>query len=245
MEAWTVGLVAVLVGGLALILFGALSDRRRNARAARDMLSVPQRSIPQFRPDAPSPQYLSELQARRPTAEATTTLAPAARTTLAAAIDDPTTTTIAVGYASRDFITDPATSWAVQTGAQVLVCTEPVTSMRELLPVLERSTVSRTPLVLAAPAIAPEVLATLEVNQIRGLVRLLVVVCPDADPLAAIARVTAAVPLGRADLQSGYLPPDQLGRVGVWVSDGKRSHLIDVDHGTAAANPDQARKHDY
>ncbi len=76
LDPWTLGLVAVVVLGLALIAYGALHDRARNRRAREEMLSPPKREIPQFRPDTPAPQYLSELQARRPPADATSTACP-------------------------------------------------------------------------------------------------------------------------------------------------------------------------
>ena len=60
----------VIVIGLAAIVFGAFRDRRINERRRREMLAPPQRSIPKFSPDAPTPNYLSELQARRPPPDA-------------------------------------------------------------------------------------------------------------------------------------------------------------------------------
>src|SRR3712207_2383432 len=68
-DAWTVGLVVLVVVGLGVILFGALWDRAANRRRAAEMLAPPQRVIPGFHPDAPAPRYLSELQARRAPAE--------------------------------------------------------------------------------------------------------------------------------------------------------------------------------
>ena len=234
MDPWTVGLVAIVVVGLAVIVFGALSDRRRNQRAAREMLAAPQRTIPQFRPDAATPHYLSELQARRAPAEPAAVLTAAERRTLAEEIAAPTTTTVEVGYASRDFVTDRASGWAVLTGPRVLLCAQRVDSVRELLPVLEKIIMSRTPLVLVAPELAPEVLATLEVNQIRGLMSLLAVVATDPADLSAIEEATGAARLNRSDLQSGYVLPTHLGRTGVWVSDQSSSHLIADEHHTPA-----------
>ncbi|HKN43267.1 MAG TPA: hypothetical protein VJW23_05040, partial [Propionibacteriaceae bacterium] len=65
MDPWSIGLIALIVVGLAAIIFGALWDRRRNKRRAAEMLAPPARSIPRFKPDAPAPHYLSDLQARR------------------------------------------------------------------------------------------------------------------------------------------------------------------------------------
>ena len=65
------GLIAIIVLGLAAIVFGAIRDRRLNERRRREMLAPPQRDIPRFSPDTPQPAYLSELQAHRPPADAT------------------------------------------------------------------------------------------------------------------------------------------------------------------------------
>lgn len=228
MDPWTLGLGAALALGLAAVVFGALHDRRRNARAAREMLSPPQRPIPHFAPDAPAPRYLSELQARRPPTEPPQ-LTPAERHNLATALQQPTTTTIPVGYASSDFITDPSNSWAVQSWPRVAVCVDPVTSIRELLPILEKVTLTRTPLVIAVPEVAPEVLATLEVNHIQGLLRLLVVVAPNRRDIDTIASATQATALSRSDLRSGFVEPQHLGATGIWVSDRHNSHLVAKD----------------
>jgi hypothetical protein len=84
---------------------------------------------------------------------------------------------------------------------------------------------SRTPLVIVAPAIAPEVLSTLEVNTIRRTMRLLAVICDDAG-LSATAAASQAKIIDRSDRQSGYLAPDQLGHCERWVSTATSSHLV-------------------
>lgn len=230
MDPWIIGLVAVVAVGLAVIVYGALSDRRRNARRAAEMLAPPQRTIPQFSPDAATPQYLSELQARRPSPTSSpATLSAEERRDLAVLIDGPDVVTIATGYASRDFVTDPAASWAVVTHPRVLVCDDGIDSMRELLPILEKLILSRTPLVLVAPAIAAEVMGTLEVNQIRGTLSLLAVTPASPEERARVAQATGATAIGRSDLQSGYVLPEQLGRCWRWVSDAKRSHVLPVE----------------
>ena len=77
MDAWQIGLIVLIIVGLGLVVFGALWDRARNRRRAAEMLAPPPRTIPQFRPDAPPPHYLSDLQARRPRPDAAA--APAGR----------------------------------------------------------------------------------------------------------------------------------------------------------------------
>ena len=226
MDLWQVGLIAVIVVGFALIVFGALWDRARNRRRAREMLSPPPRHIPQFRPDAPAPHYLSDLQARRQPAGAEgTALTPEERERINRQIADTQTVTIPTGYASRDFATDPTSGWAVLDHPTVLVCADPVGSIRELLPVLERLVMTGTPLVVLAPRLSPEVQSTLEVNAIQQRMRLLAVI-PDAPALYRLAAACGADPVDQTDRQAGYLPPERLGRCERWVSTAKASHVI-------------------
>ena len=65
---------------------------------------------------------------------------------------DPHTVTVSAGYASRDFITDSSSDWAVLERPAVLVCGDPIESFRELIGTLEKLILSRTPLVVVAPA---------------------------------------------------------------------------------------------
>jgi hypothetical protein len=226
MDPWSIGLIALIVVGLAAIIFGALWDRRRNKRRAAEMLAPPPRQIPHFRRDAPAPHYLSDLQARRrPENTEPTDLTEAERTSLTQQLADPLTVTLKAGYASRDFITDSTSSWAVLEHPAVLVCGDSIQTFRELLSPLEKLILSSTPLVVVAPAIAPEVLATLEVNTIRRTMRLLAVICDDAG-LSATAAACQAKIIDRSDRQSGYLAPDQLGHCERWVSTATSSHLI-------------------
>jgi hypothetical protein len=225
-DPWNVGLVAVIVIGLAMIIAGALTDRYRNKRRATAMLSPPARPIPRFQPDAPAPHYLSDLQARRAPEDAEPSeFTPSEREAIAAELKDPATVTIKTGYASRAFVTDQASSWAVLEDPAVLVCGDAIESFRELLGVLEKLILTKTPLVVAAPSIAPEVLATLEVNKIRQTMRLLAVK-PDDAGLATVAKACQATPVDRRDRQAGDVPEDRLGRCERWVSTAKSSHLI-------------------
>ena len=225
-EPWTLGLVAVIVVGLAVIVFGALWDRARNRRAAVEMLAPPQSTIPQFRPDSPAPSYLSDLQARRPRDDAVVReLSPADREQLAAQVKDSTTVKLAAGFVSRDFVTDRSSSQAVLDEPRVLVCAEQVESTRELLAILEKLILSGTPLVVVAPALSDEVRGTLEVNQIQGTMRLLAVT-PNATDLQLAAEATGAQVRTRSDLQGGYAWTEHLGSCARWVSTAKHSYVI-------------------
>ena len=225
-DPWSIGLIALIVVGLAAIILGALWDRRRNKRRAAEMLAPPARTIPRFKPDAPPPHYLSDLQARRKPDDAEPSdLSQAQREAINQQLADPHTLTVSAGYASKDFITDSSSHWAVLEHPAVLVCGDAIETFRELLGTLEKLILSRTPLIVVAPAIAPDVLATLEVNTIRQTMRLLAVVC-DQDGLGTVAGACHAVIIDRTDRQSGYLGPDHLGNCERWISTATSSHLI-------------------
>ena len=226
MDPWSIGLIVLIVAGLVAIIFGALWDRRRNKRRAAEMLAPPARPIPQFHPDTPAPHYLSDLQARRRTEDAEPTdLSEAERRNIADQLADPQTVTVDAGYASRDFITDTSSAWAVLERPAVLVCGDPIETFRELISTLEKLILSKTPLVVVAPAIAPDVLATLEVNAIRQTMRLIAVICHEKS-LQAVASACHAMIIDRSDRQSGYLGPNDLGHCERWVSSATSSHLV-------------------
>lgn len=235
MEGWQIGLIAVLVVGVAVIAFGAVRDRRINERRRREMLAPPERQIPRFAPDSPTPSYLSELQARRPPAAAEPTeLSADERTHLQAAIQQPGVTTIEAGYATPDLITDPTTGWSVLRNPNILVSSEAITAVRELLGVLERQLPTNRPLIIVAPNISQELIGTFEVNHIQQLLTVLPVIVTDPDARAEIAESTGATPVSRTDLQSGYAAAQLLGSCGTWIATPDRSYLLpDSTHAAA------------
>jgi hypothetical protein len=225
-DPWSIGLIVLIIAGLAAIILGALWDRRRNRQRAAEMLAPPARTIPQFHPDAPAPHYLSDLQARRRPEEAESTdLSNSERASITQQLADPRTVTVDTGYASRDFITDSRSAWAVLDRPAVLVCSDAIESFRELISTVEELILSRTPLAVVAPSIASDVLATLEVNTIRQTARLLAVIC-DQKCSGTIAAACQATIVDRSDRQSGYLGPDHLGHCERWISTATSSHLI-------------------
>ena len=228
MEGWQIGLIVVIVLGLAAIAFGAFRDRRLNERRRREMLAPPQRSIPKFSPDSPTPDYLSELQARRPPADARSTeLTDETRRRLREALAQPGVATVDVGYASTDLVTDPATGWSVLQPAQRAGQPHaPISVVRELLGILENQLPTGRPLVVVAPSIGQELIGTFEVNHIQQVITILPIVAPDDASRSRIAEVTGATPMSHSDLQSGYNVPALLGFCATWVSTPSRSHLL-------------------
>ena len=72
------------------------------------------------------------------------------------------------GYLSPYFITDPERQEVVFENAVVLLHEKKISSMRDLLPVLEQAAKQGKPLLIVAEDIEGEALATLVVNKLRG-----------------------------------------------------------------------------
>src|SRR4051794_9843735 len=72
------------------------------------------------------------------------------------------------GYISPYFVTDPERMEAVLDDAYILLVGSKISSVRDLLPVLEKVMQSGRPLAIVAEDVEGEALATLVVNKIRG-----------------------------------------------------------------------------
>jgi len=72
------------------------------------------------------------------------------------------------GYLSPYFVTDPDRMEAVLEDAYVLIHEKKISSMKDLLPVLEQVARAGKPLLIVAEEVEGEALATLVVNKIRG-----------------------------------------------------------------------------
>jgi chaperonin GroEL len=75
------------------------------------------------------------------------------------------------GYLSPYFITDPSTMEAVLEDAYVLICDRKLGVLKDIIPVLEQVAKSGRPILFIAEDIEGEALATLIVNQIRGVLK--------------------------------------------------------------------------
>src|SRR5881275_1114717 len=82
------------------------------------------------------------------------------------------------GYLSPYFITDPEKMEAVLEDAFVLIHDKKISSMKDLLPVLEKVAQQGRPLLIIAEDIEGEALATLVVNKLRGALRVCAVKAP-------------------------------------------------------------------
>src|SRR3989441_10640155 len=100
------------------------------------------------------------------------------------------------GYLSPYFITDPEKMEAVLEDAYILVHDKKISSMKDLLPVLEKVAQASKPLLIVAEDIEGEALATLVVNKLRGTLKVCAVKAPGVgdrrkEMLTDIATVTA------------------------------------------------------
>jgi chaperonin GroEL len=82
------------------------------------------------------------------------------------------------GYISPYFVTDPERMEAVLEDAYVLIVNSKISSVKDLLPILEKVMQAGKPLVIIAEDVDGEALATLVVNKIRGTFRSVAVKAP-------------------------------------------------------------------
>ena len=82
------------------------------------------------------------------------------------------------GYLSPYFVTDPEKMEAVLEDAHVLIHDKKISSMKDVLPVLEKTAQTSKPLLIIAEDIEGEALATLVVNKLRGTLKVCGVKAP-------------------------------------------------------------------
>ena len=82
------------------------------------------------------------------------------------------------GYLSPYFVTDPDRMECVMENPYILIHEKKISSMKDLLPVLEQVARSSRPLLLIAEDIEGEALATLVVNKLRGTLQVCAVKAP-------------------------------------------------------------------
>lgn len=227
-DAGTWGIVAVLVIGTAVVVYGWLSDRAAARREAEELHRPPERDIPRFHPEEVRPHYLSELEAvTRPEGVAPTTLAADARHLLTERVKG--APSFPAGWPNRGFITDRDTGWCVLDSPLVLVCAEPVTTMRELLPAVRLAKAADRPLVVVAPEVSGEVTGTLRANLIQATFAALPVELADPGLRRSLCSLTGGDLAGGQDLRAGYLPRASLGDCETWVSDEDTSWVLLTD----------------
>jgi len=82
------------------------------------------------------------------------------------------------GYLSPYFVTDPERMEAVLDDAFILICEKKISSMKDLLPILEQIAKMGRPLLILSEDVEGEALATLVVNKLRGTLNCTAVKAP-------------------------------------------------------------------
>ena len=82
------------------------------------------------------------------------------------------------GYLSPYFVTDPATMESVLEDVYILICDRKLNILKDMLPLLEQVAKAARPILFIAEDIESEALATLIVNQIRGVLKSVAVKAP-------------------------------------------------------------------
>jgi chaperonin GroEL len=82
------------------------------------------------------------------------------------------------GYLSPYFVTDPERMEAVLEDAMILIHDKKISSMKDLLPVLEKVAQMGRPLLIVSEDVEGEALATLVVNKLRGTLKVCAVKAP-------------------------------------------------------------------
>ena len=82
------------------------------------------------------------------------------------------------GYISPYFVTDPEKMEAVLDDAYLLIHEKKISSMKDVLPLLEQIAKSSKPLLIVAEDVEGEALATLVVNKLRGTLQVAAVKAP-------------------------------------------------------------------
>jgi chaperonin GroEL len=103
------------------------------------------------------------------------------------------------GYLSSYFVTDPARMECVLEDVHILIHEKKITSMQELLPLLEQTAKMGKPLLIIAEDVEGEALATLVVNKLRGTLQCAAVKAPGfGDRRKAMLEDIAAITGGKA-----------------------------------------------
>ncbi len=136
------------------------------------------------------------------------------------------------GYISAYFITDPDKMESVLENALILITDKKVSTMKDLLPVLEPIAQQGRPLLIIAEDIDGEALATLVVNKLRGSLKIAAVKAPGfgdrrKEMLEDIAVLTGGVVISEEKgLTLDGAKPDMLGKCEKVVIDKENTTIV-------------------
>src|ERR1700687_3848086 len=142
------------------------------------------------------------------------------------------------GYLSPYFVTDPERMEAVQENAYILIHEKKISSMKDLLPLLEQIAKSGKPLLIIAEDVEGEALATLVVNKLRGTLQVAAVKAPGfGDRRKAMLEDIAVLTGGRCltedlGIKLENITLDDLGRAKRVTIDKENTTIVEGDGST-------------
>jgi len=143
------------------------------------------------------------------------------------------------GYLSPHFVTDPDNMECVLEKAFVLVYEDKISNVAKLVPLLEKVSQSKRPLLIIAEDIEGEALATLVVNKLRGILQVAAVKAPGyGDRRKAMMQDIAVLTGGKAIFKDLGIELD-----GITIADlgtAKKVH-IDADNTTIVEGAGSSR----
>src|SRR5204862_3468705 len=137
------------------------------------------------------------------------------------------------GYLSAYFVTDPERMEVVLENPAILIHEKKITSMKDLLPVLELVAQAGRPLLIVAEDLEGEALATIVVNKLRGTLKVAAVKAPGyGDRRKAMLEDIAILTNGRAitedlGIKLENLKLEDLGRAKRVVIDKDNTTIIE------------------
>jgi chaperonin GroEL len=146
------------------------------------------------------------------------------------------------GYLSPYFVTDPERMETVLENAKILIYEKKISSMKDLLPILEQVARQGKPMLIIAEDVEGEALATLVVNKLRGTLNVAAVKAPGFGDRRKAMLEDIAI------LTGGKLISEDLGiklENVKWedLGDAKRV-AIDKDNTTLVTDTDDKTRHD-
>src|SRR5208337_2020818 len=103
------------------------------------------------------------------------------------------------GYLSSYFVTNPERMECVLENALILIHEKKISSMKDLLPLLEQAAKAGKPLLIISEEVEGEALATLVVNKLRGTLQVCAVKAPGfGDRRKAMLQDIATITGGKA-----------------------------------------------
>ena len=137
------------------------------------------------------------------------------------------------GYLSPYFVTDPESMECVLEDAVILIHEKKISSMKDLLPLLEQVSRGGQPLLIVCEEVEGEALATLVVNKLRGTLNVAAVKAPGfGDRRKAMLEDIAVLTGGKAIMEETGIKlegvqPDDLGKAKRIVIDKDNTTIVE------------------